>query len=229
MKHVKVLVCAAALVLSTSSFAAGIPTVDAAAINQMVQQIVEMQKQYAKMQEQYIQLQTITSKLDGISGISDLLRNEEALELFPDIYKNMTEFTKDVMSEGAKKIYELRNYKSKCENLSPELKTICEQENAYKASQEYQFVEAIEKIQSRISNLDSLMNEIKNCQTSKQVQDLQARISAELGMVQAANIKTELLKDAYEASLEGVQAQRQAKITEYFSMPDDIDLSSAFE
>ena len=73
------------------------------------------------------------------------------------------------------------------------------------------------------------MNEIKNCQTSKQVQDLQARISAELGMVQAANIKTELLKDAYEASLEGVQAQRQAKITEYFSMPDDIDLSSAFE
>lgn len=231
------LACVCSLAFASSqAFAVGIPVVDAAAINQMVQQIVEMQKQYQmlsdqyqKMKEQYDQLKTMTSKLEGITDIADLLRNEDALDMFPEFYENLTNFNKDLMENGAKAIYESRGYGAKCEALSSELKTICEQENSYKASREYQFIEAYNKVNDRISNLDNLMNEIKNCQTAKEIQDLQARIQAELGMVQIANIKVELSRNTFDAALEGAKTMREAKTREYFSMPENFDLSSSFE
>ena len=228
--------CAAALLLPQASFAAGIPTVDAAAIGQMVNQIIEMQKQYQmltdqyeKMKQQYDQLKEMTSKLEGITDVADLVRNADKLEQLPQFYEDLLTFTTDRMEDGAKVIYEMRGYAKQCEGLSPELKEICEQENAYEASREHQVVENIEKIKDRMGNLDTLMDKIKDCQTSKEIQDLQARIQAEMGVIEIGNMQVELSKQTLEAAIEGARRMRQAQQRRFFTVSSDHDLSSAFD
>lgn len=228
--------CAVALLLPQTSFAEGIPTVDAAAIGQMVNQIIEMQKQYQmltdqyeKMKQQYDQLKEMTSKLEGITDIADLVRNADKVQQIPKFYEDLTTFSTEVMETGAKAIYELRGYSKKCEGLSPELKEICEQENAYEASREHQVVENIKKIKDRMGNLDTLMDEIKNCQTAKEIQDLQARIQAEMGVIELGNMQIELSKETFEAALEGAKRMKQAQQRRFFTVSSDHDLSSAFD
>ena len=220
--------------------ASGIPTVDAAAISQMVNQIIEMQKQYAmlkdqydSMVQQYNQLKEMTSKLEGITDVADLVRNADRLEQFPEFYENMTTFTVEMMDTGARAIYEMRGYGEQCENLGEGLKEICEQENSYLASQEYQVVENIKKVGERMGNLETLMDEIKNCQTSKEIQDLQARIQAEMGVIEIGNMQVELSRETFEAALEGARRMEEARRNRFLyvssSSSSSHDLSSAFD
>lgn len=238
MKQFKAIACAAALALcaSQSALASGIPTVDAAAIGQMVQQIVEMQKQYQmltdqyeKMKQQYDQLKVMTSKLDGVTDFYNLLRDEERMELFSDFYEQMGTLSTDFMSAGARAVYELRGYDDLCDGLSEPLQESCRLQYAWEASSEYEFTQSLEKVRERMVNVDGLMDAISQCQTAKEIQDLQARIQGELGMIQIANIKVELNRKTLEAAIEGAKRVREARERRYFNVSDDQDISLAFE
>ncbi len=236
MKKIKTLAVALGFTVATNSFASGIPVVDGAAIGQMVQQILEMKKQYdmlsdqyQQMQQQYQQLKEMTSKLEGISDVADLLRDEEKLNMFPEFYENITEYNKDVMEAGAKVIYTMRGFDLKCNGLKEDLKKACEQEAAYEASREYQFVEAMKKTQDRLFNLDQMIDEIKKSKTAKEIQDLQARIQAEMGMIQIANMKVELSKATFEAAIDGARKMKEAQTRRYFTVSDNKDFSKAFK
>ena len=220
--------------------ASGIPVIDAASITQAVNQLVELQKHYAMLKDQYDtlknqydQFKTMSSKLEGITDVADLVRNADQLEQFPEFYENMTGFTVEMMESGARAIYEMRGYGEQCENLGEGLKEICEQENSYLASQEYQVVENIRKVGERMGNLETLMDEIKNCETAKEIQDLQARIQAEMGSIQIGNMQVELSKETFEAALEGARRMEEARRSRFLYVPasasSSFDLSSAFD
>lgn len=224
------------LLIPSVTNASGIPTVDAAAINQMVQQIVEMQKQYQmlkdqydNMVQQYNQLKEMTSKLEGITDAYKLVRNADDIKQFPEFFENITAFSVDKMDDGARAIYEARGYAAKCENLSEDLKEICEQESAYVASREYQVVENLKKVSDRMDNLDVLMDEIKNCQTAKEISDLQARIQTEMGVIELGNMQVELSRETFAAAIEGAKRMKEAQQRRYFTISSDHDLSSAFD
>ena len=229
-------VLAISVMLEGSAFASGIPVVDAAAISQMVNQILEMQKQYQmltdqyeKMKEQYDQLKTITSKLDGVTDLYNFLRDEDNLQMFPEFYEGLSDLTFDTLEAGAKVIYQQRGYDKQCEGLGEPLKSHCESENSLLATKEYEFIENAKKVKDRIGNLNAMLDEIKNCQTAKEIQDLQARIQGELGMIQIANVQVELSKNTLDAVIDGVKRMKEAQEHEYFTVSDDYDLSSAFE
>ncbi len=66
MKYKKLLLAAVLSAgLTSGAFASGIPTVDAAAIAQMVQQLTQLQQMYSQLQAQY---NTAVSQLNAITG-----------------------------------------------------------------------------------------------------------------------------------------------------------------
>ncbi len=238
MQQVKALAAAAAVALcaAPSVHATGIPTVDAAAISQMVQQVVEMQKQYQmltdqyeNMVKQYNQLKDMTSKLEGISSISDLMRYEEKLELFSEYYDKMYATGIDFMSSGAKAVYTMRGYDDLCEGLPESLKEGCKLEYAWEASAEYEFTQSLQKINARTPIVADLIEAIKTWATAKEIADLQARIQAELGMIEIAGVKVELNKKTLEAAINGAKRVQQARERRYFNVSADKDISKAFE
>ena len=238
MKKLRYALIAAVMtsVLPLQVQASGIPVIDAAAISQAVTQLIELQKhyqmlkdQYDTLKDQYDQLKEMTSKLEGITDVADLVRNADSLEQFPEFYENMTGFTVEMMESGARAIYEMRGYADKCKNLGEGLKEICEQENAYTASREYQVVENLKKVKERMGNLDTLMDKIKNCETAKEIQDLQARIQAEMGVIEIGNMQVELSKETFEAAIEGARRMEEARRNRFMYVSSSHDLSSAFD
>ncbi len=230
------LAAALSLAAPVPASASGIPVIDAASITQAVLQITELQKQYEmltsqyeQLQKQYSQLQTITNKIEGLSGANDLLRFDwSKLSMFPEFYDDLTDYSVDVMETGAKAIYELRGYDAKCEGLDTTLQDICKQEYAYSASREYQFIESMKKIEDRMDSIDSLIDQIGQCETAKEIADLQARIEAETAYLQLANMQAEISKATFEASIDGAKRAREAKITKYFTV-DSSSLTKAFD
>lgn len=235
MNKFKTCIIAAALGVSApASFATGIPTVDAAAIAQAVNQILELQKQYEmltsqleEMQRQYQQMKDLTDKLNSISGIAEILRDPERLEVFPNAVEGIWDWSYDAMEAGAKSVYTIRNFGDKCATLEGELKEGCEQEMAYTASAEYEYVQGVQKVREKFEDIDFLIDAIGTSETAKEIQDLQARIQGELGHLQVAGMQIELNKATLEAAKEGARKMQEAGLMKYFNT-DTLDLSDAF-
>ena len=165
--------------------AAGIPVVDAAAIGQMVNQIAEMQKQYEQMLRDYEQMKQTNSNLSGVSGIGELFSDTaEALELFPDFQNEINNIASqgvNALNDRARAIYNQLNLGAKCASLGSEFKKLCEKDAAFTASRSAAYEEAQQRMNKRHEQLEDLMRRIERADSAKQIADLQARISSELG------------------------------------------------
>ena len=214
-----------AMQLNSTAFSAGIPTIDAAAIAQMVKQFMQMEKEFEQLLEQYKELQRqteeltgVNDKLEGISGMADIFRNEESLELFPELVDiiSLEDFGPSNMPSGAQDIYNKRGFDEACSGISGEMKTLCERSGAYLATNEYSYNAALQNTAKRIANLEQMIDKIGEAQTAKQIEDLQARIQAELGLIQVAQIKAQLSRDRMQSAMAGLQQQRNIKMKNYF-------------
>lgn len=223
--------------LPCASQASGIPTLDAAAISQAVTQFEQLvkeyqmlQQQYETLQQQYNQLKTITNKLSGISSIDELLRFDwEQLSMFPEFYDNVWDYSTTVMESGAQQIYNLRNFAAKCEGIDDTLKENCEQISAYTASAEYQFVTAQKKLKERMGTINSLIDEIGECETAKEIADLTARINSEAAYLQLADMQVEISRKTLEAAIDGARRTHAALVGKAFTVNSGHDFSNAFK
>lgn len=213
----KALVLSCALSILPAAHAGGIPTIDVAAIAQMLQQLNQMKQQYEQMLKDYEQLKEMTSKLEGVSGKGSLEVGEELVELFPELKDlDLSSISVANLPSGAQSIYNARDLGAACQTLVPASRKLCESHQSLIALKEYAFDEAAVNTQKRIDRIDRLISEIDNSQTSKEIADLQARIQGELAMIQMVQINTQLQKERLESVERSIQQQRANEVKRFF-------------
>lgn len=209
--------------VSIRSFAEGIPTIDVAAIGQMVLQMKEMQRQYDQMLAQYQelikqneQLIEITSKLEGFSGLEELLRNESELDLWPELEGiDLSDFSIEKMPAGAMQIYQNRGFAANCSTKKAAAQEECQKRGAFLATNEYLYQQAITNNQKRVNQINSLIDAIKNCKTAKEAADLQSRIQGEMALIQASQIKTQLIKSSLDSAMQAAKEEEKNRINTF--------------
>ena len=211
--------CALCCIISPGpvAYASGIPTIDVAAIAQMLQQLNQMKQQYEQMLKDYEQLKEMTSKLEGVSGKGSLEIGEEIVELFPELKDlDLSKISVANLPGGAQSIYNERDLGALCKTLVPASRSLCESSQSLIALKEYTFDEAAKNTQKRIERIDKLIAEIDSSQTSKEIADLQARIQGELAMIQMAQINAQLQKERLESVERSIQQQRKNEVKRFF-------------
>ena len=211
--------------------AAGIPVVDAAAIGQMVNQITEMQKQYQQMLRDYEQMKQTNTNLSGVSGIGELFSDtQNALELFPDFQSEINNIASQgiaALNSKARDIYNRLNLGAKCASLGTEFKKLCEKDAAFTASRSAAYEEAQLRMNKRNEQLENLMRQIERADSAKNIADLQARISSELGYLQIQQTKLAVNEASLRAAQDALKAQKQEATRSFFKVDKNADYSSA--
>lgn len=203
----------ASLLTCSSVYASGIPTIDVAAIAKMAEQILEMKKSYDMLKSQYEQAIEMTKKLEGISGVGDFIRSDIFEEIFPEVsevIEAIDDFSYENMPNGAKDIYDDRGYDNACPPKGYPTFVQCRKDYALLATAQYMYQEAAINAQNRGQALDKLMDKINESKTMKEIADLQARIQAELGMIQLAQLQADQVDRAMRTAREdAIKAENQ--------------------
>ena len=69
--------------------------------------------------------------------------------------------------------------------------------------------------QKRITNIESMIDQIDKSTTAKETADLQARIQAEIGLVQVSQMKTQLMRDRLDSAMQNLHAQEKIKMHKF--------------
>ena len=218
-KHLTGWSLAAAAVLAPLQARAGIPVIDTVAIAQLVQQVTYWQQQISGMAQQLGQLQQTHAALTGSRGMealapaSDLARNY----LPPDYSELMrtvqgTSTTYSGLSGQVQSIMNANAVLSTTQlgSMSPEMRQLVEQGRQSAAMLSTMTRGAYQNTSQRFAALQTLINGIGRAQDPKSIQDLQARIQAEQGMLTNEHTKLQSLYQVAQAD-EIARGQRIAE------------------
>lgn len=210
-------ICSLFMILcwSNLSSASGIPTVDAAAIAKMIEQIQQMQLQYEMMAQQFEEAQRLTSKFEGVTGIGDAIKTDVVDKLFPDLGEYLEDLTFENMPSGAQDIFTERGYDKACKEGSTDYKE-CMENYVYLASSQYAYEESARNARKYGADLNRLKDEIKSATTQKEISDLQARLLAESGQIQLSQLKADQLARSIEVARENAKRAAAENIKKSF-------------
>ena len=214
MKYKKIMlavILSAGMYSGTSAFASGIPTVDAAAIAQMVQQLTQMQQMYSNMVQQYNTLQNFT----GTRGLGLVDYNLNLRSLIPTSARSrlngIMNGTSSLSSLG-RDIFNRLKLGDACSNLDGEVKQNCLKAREFEAEQQAVLEEAANTANQRLQNIESLMSRINTATDAKSIADLSARIQAEQVALQSSQLAAQFQQAQMNKQNELVrqQAEREA-------------------
>lgn len=218
--------------ISTQSFSDGIPTIDVAAIGQIVVQIQELQKQYEQMLKDYEQYKQMNENMMGVSGLGNILNEDKLTDLLPDFKAEIETIINNGISslEGkAREILESQKLDYRCQFLTNSEKTICEKNAGLLAVQQASYSQSLEIIEQRRNNINKLLNEASNAKTQKQISDLQVRVQGEVAFLQAQQIKADMTKNYIAQQKAALEVQQKEVIDNLFRVSDSSQLQKAFE
>ena len=195
-----------------------IPVVDAGAIAQLVAQIEYWKQQIQGMTDQLAQLKTTHDSMTGPRGMERLLvgtsRNylpaewqqlDQALRGLSGTYGELARGVRTLTDRNAVLTVAQLNA------LSPEVRTIIEEDRRAMALRQVTSRDALANVSSRFQAIQQLINTIPNANDPKAVFDLQARIQAELGMLQNEQTKLQMLEQVAQAD-EAARRQREWEV-----------------
>ena len=170
----------AAFSLSSRAFAAGIPTIDVAALAQMAEQVRHMQTQIENQISQITQLKNQVKAVTGSRNMGNLLRDQ----------------VKDVIPSEWADIYKAANVDvSKITNL----KGFDPQTGLKNLASIQEFSErAFEDTKTRLGNIEGLMGQIDLTQDVKGAADLQNRIATENAAIMNTQVKLDMMARLHE-------------------------------
>lgn len=219
-KHLTGLLLTAAAVLAPLQARAGIPVIDTVAIAQLVQQVTYWQQQISGMAQQLGQLQQTHAALTGSRGMealapaSNLARNY----LPPDYSELMrtvqgTSTTYSGLSGQVQTIMNANAVLSSTQlgSMSPEMRQLIEQGRQSAAMLSTMTQGAYQNTGQRFAALQTLINSIGRAQDPKSIQDLQARIQAEQGMLTNEQTKLQSLYEVARAD----EIARKTRVREH--------------
>lgn len=200
---------------SAPAMASGVPTVDVAAIAQMLQQFQVLQDQLKNMKSQLEQAQQQVTAMTGTRGMEKMLRNE-AEGLIP------TNWQETLAQMNGGKIGDLaQSIKQNASRVDGDLLNRLLPQDSASASDSFANSaanaqatagQAYELSGKRFARLQQLMDEIGNAQDAKAIADLQARIGVEQAILQNETIKMQALAQTASAQ-QAIQQQQMREMT----------------
>lgn len=182
--HFRLKVAAAALIAlgGTSARAQGIPVIDIANLIQTLQQVVN---DITKIQNQVQQITQLQNQLASINGMRNLgnvynsptLRNYVPAEAFTVI--NAVNISGYSGLNGTAKTLRDAGMVYNCLDLAGPARTACQASLSQPYQQKGLLQDAMTSAAGRLTQIQSLMNQINATSDQKAIQELQARIGAE--------------------------------------------------
>jgi type IV secretion system protein VirB5 len=218
-KSILSLVLLSLLLIAPMQARAGIPVIDAAAVMNLIQQILYWQKQIQGMTNQINQLQQTYNSMTGDRGMQSLLpmtsakRNylpQDYSELMNAVngasatYAGLSSQVQSIMSANAV----LTN--SQVGSLSPQLQQIVEAGRRSAAMIQGSSQSAYQNTSQRFAALQQLITMVGIARDTKAIQDLQGRIQAEQAMLTNEQTKLQTLYQVAQAE----QWSQQQRIRE---------------
>jgi len=191
--------------------------VDARAITQLVQQVKTMEQQLNTARDQLSQAQTELQSMTGSRGMQ-LLLNGTVRNYLPSSWQQLVGAMQGAAGGYAGLASDIRSAVGANAVLSPpQLAMLApvDQQHIIAARQSSALKQALAQAalanaSARFAALQSLVNAISTAADQKGILDLQARIGAELGMLQNEQTKLQILRDATQAQ-DAVLRQQQVE------------------
>lgn len=152
-------------------------TIDVAAIAQMVEQVTALEKQLTQQQDM------VRNMTEGLTGLGD--------EFFRDLNSSMPDSWEDVLDAGQRGRPVLEDRERELSDLPPReaSRVIHERQREQQAAQLAMLQDVYDKNQRQLDEMQQLSGRIETADTQREVQDLQARIQASQGAVEANNMR----------------------------------------
>jgi type IV secretion system protein VirB5 len=192
--------------------------VDAPAIVQLIQEVQTMSQQLATAKQQLSQAQQALQTMTGDRGMEQLLSGT-ARNYLPS---NWTQVTGALQGSGgfttlSGEVQSLIASNSvlssqRLATLSPAGRQLLLADRQWGAMQQALTREAFANASTRFASLQSLITSIPNATDQKGILDLQARINAELGMLQNEQTKMQMLTQSAQAQQLALRQQAREQV-----------------
>lgn len=195
---------------------AGIPVIDVANLAEAIQQTLAWAEQYGQMEQeittltsQLNQLQTSYNSIQGVRGMGSLVNNPALRKYLPDDW-NSTMNLVGTASSGSygslsTSIDAIKSAANIMDIGDSGLNTTSAPAKLFTGSKNQAAVNravgeaGMQQASARFDSIQTLLDKVNDAPDDKDVQDLQARISAEQAMIQNEAVKTAYLQQLQQA------------------------------
>jgi type IV secretion system protein VirB5 len=221
MRGLKVQLLIACLIASI----AGIPTaraqwavIDAPAIVQLIQEVTTMAEQLATAKDQLVQAKQALQSMTGDRGMQQLLSGTVRNYLPSDWPQVMSVLQGSggfgALSTDVQRVMTANAVLSaqRLATLPSSAQQLIQGERQWGAMQQAFAHQALSNASNRFSSIQNLISAISTAADQKGILDLQARIGAELGMLQNEQIKVQILNQATQAQEFSLRQQAREQV-----------------
>jgi type IV secretion system protein VirB5 len=203
----------------------GVPTaraqwavVDAPAIVQLIQEVQTTAQQLATAKDQLLQARQALQTMTGDRGMQQLLSGTNRNYL-PSDWTQVTGVLQGTGGFGALST-DLQSVMSANAVLSPQRlaslppsgQQLIQSERQWSAMQQALSHQALSSASNRFASIQNLIAAIPSAADQKGILDLQARISAELGMLQNEQLKVQILNQSTQAQQTSLRQQAREQV-----------------
>lgn len=215
--------------------AAGIPVFDAAAVTQMITELMQLMKEYDQLEREFNLLADTRGDM--------VFRFERAFDQFEDVMQGTTAFAKanlttdyDAVFEAAsgaspsslddwfrdiretggsglphavKEIYRTERMGERCERMRGFVRQSCQRRAALRAVRLFSFIAGEKTTKSRRADLAQMLDSIQSTTTQKQIADMQARLAQEEAAIANERVRLQQLEARFSAEEALLEEERQ--------------------
>ncbi len=200
--HTRKIIAATLAALFTGNTYAQEAVIDVAAIEQAAQQVAAWGEQHGQMIEQITtmgnqlaQLKQTYDSLNGNRNLGTIMNNPALRNYLPQDWQKVYDGVKQGGYAGltgtAKTMY--KQVYDGCKHIAAEDERLACEASAVKGAQDKGFaMDAYDKAQGRMDQIEQLMAEVNNTQDPKAIAELQARIATEQANIQNEQTKLQM-------------------------------------
>lgn len=205
----KRIIVACTALLSTQSFAAGIPVFDAANVMQAITSVQQLKAQLEQQKQIY-------QAMNGTRGMGNLLNDPALRNYLPadwqKIYDQLSTGGLAGLSGSAAEIRKATKVFD-CERLhAPNSRYQCEVQAAKVAQDKAFGLAAYEQSVKRVDQIEALMRRINDTSDAKAIAELNARLQAENALIQNEQIKLQMFQYLSQAEDRAIQQRKTEQL-----------------
>jgi type IV secretion system protein VirB5 len=192
--------------------------IDAPAIVQLIQEVQTMTQQLATAKAQLLQAQQALQTMTGDRGMA-LLLNGTVRNYQPTDWGQVAGVMQGSVGFGAlsSDVQNLVTVNAvlspqRLATLSPSAQQLIQGQRQWSAMQQALAHQALSNTSNRFASIQNLITAISTAADQKAILDLQARISAELGMLQNEQTKVQILNQSTQAQVMSLRQQAREQV-----------------
>jgi type IV secretion system protein VirB5 len=210
---------------SVGATAGGIPVIDASNLTQTIQQVVNDITKINNQVQQIAQLQAQLKSISGVRNLGDVFNNPLLMNYVPA--RSFQQFNALAMSGYAGLTSTAKALRDKgmvynCLDQKGAERTTCQAALAQPYQHKGMLQDAMNAAAGRLSQIQSLMNQINATQDQKAVQEIQARIGAENALLAHEMSQLQMVQGMAESEDRIARSRDREKQYEMLNRPGKV-------